>query len=190
MEVRETDLRGVLILEPVVHGDERGFFMEIYNSERYEAAGMSLPFVQDSMSRSSHGTLRGIHLQNPHSQGKLVHVLEGVVFDVAVDLRVGSPNFGCWVGVELSARNRRQLYVPPGFGHAFCVTSDFATFSYKCTDLYHPECELEVAYNDPQLGVHWPVKKPILSPKDAAAPTLETLGNSRLPRFSDRPFPG
>ena len=187
MQVVETELPGVLIVEPVVHGDDRGFFIETYNSERYAAAGIALPFVQDNMSRSSRGTLRGIHLQNPHAQGKLVSALEGVVFDVAVDLRVGSPDFGRWVGVELSASNRRQLYVPPGFGHCFCVTSDFATFSYKCTALYHPECEVAVAYNDPQLNIEWPINEPNLSAKDAAAPPLEQLDRSRLSIFSGPP---
>lgn len=184
MQVVATELPGVLIVDPVVHGDDRGFFIETYNEERYAAAGIALPFVQDNMSRSARGTLRGLHMQNPHAQGKLVSALEGAVFDVAVDLRVGSPHFGKWIGVELSEKNRRQLYVPPGFAHGFCVTSEFATFSYKCTDLYHPECELSIAYNDPRIGVAWPVDGPKLSARDAAAPTLEQLGEAPLARYS------
>lgn len=184
MQVTKTELPGVLMIDPVVHGDDRGFFIETFNEKRYADAGISLPFVQDNMSRSARGTLRGLHLQNPHAQGKLVSALEGVVFDVAVDLRVGSPNFGEWVGVELSEQNRRQLYVPPGFAHGFCVTSEFATFSYKCTDLYHPECEVAVAYNDPRIGARWPVENPKLSAKDAAASTLEQLGEAPLAAYS------
>jgi dTDP-4-dehydrorhamnose 3,5-epimerase len=174
----------VLLIEPVVHGDDRGFFIETYNAERYAEAGISLAFVQDNLSRSKRGTLRGLHLQNPHAQGKLVSVLEGAVFDVAVDLRVGSPHFGKWVGAELSAENRHQLYVPPGFGHGFCVTSELATFSYKCTDVYHPECELAVAYNDPALAIEWPAESPLLSAKDADAPTLAEIDPSKLPQYT------
>jgi dTDP-4-dehydrorhamnose 3,5-epimerase len=184
MRVSETNLPGVLLIEPVVHGDDRGFFIETYNAERYAEAGISLAFVQDNLSRSKRGTLRGLHLQNPHAQGKLVSVLEGAVFDVAVDLRVGSPHFGKWVGAELSAENRHQLYVPPGFGHGFCVTSELATFSYKCTDVYHPECELAVAYNDPALAIEWPAESPLLSAKDADAPTLAEIDPSKLPQYT------
>lgn len=184
MKVTKTALPEVLIIDPVVHGDDRGFFIETYNAQRYADVGISLPFVQDNVSRSAKGTLRGLHMQNPHAQGKLVSATEGVVFDVAVDLRVGSPQFGKWIGVELSASNRRQLYVPPGFAHGFCVTSNFATFSYKCTDLYHPECEVSVAYNDPRIGVKWPVEDPKLSAKDASALTLEQIGETPLAVYS------
>jgi dTDP-4-dehydrorhamnose 3,5-epimerase len=182
VQVHQTEIPGVLLIEPVVHGDARGFFIETFNAERYGKAGITETFVQDNISRSKKGTLRGLHLQNPHAQGKLVSVLEGAVYDVAVDLRVGSKTFGQWYGTELSAENRRQLYVPPGFGHGFCVTSEFATFAYKCTDVYHPECEVAVAYNDPTLNIEWPISDPILSNKDASAPTLEELPEGTLPK--------
>jgi dTDP-4-dehydrorhamnose 3,5-epimerase len=173
----------VLLIEPEVHGDGRGFFMETWHRKRYVAAGIALPFVQDNLSRSARGILRGLHLQNPHAQGKLVSVLEGAVFDVAVDVRVGSPHFGKWVGYELSADNHRQLWVPPGFAHGFCVTSDHAMFAYKCTDIYHRESEIGLAWNDPTLGIDWPIREPLLSAKDAAAPTLFEIEKERLPAY-------
>jgi dTDP-4-dehydrorhamnose 3,5-epimerase len=139
--------------------------------------------VQDNLSRSRHGTLRGLHLQNPHAQGKLVSVVEGEVFDVAVDVRLGSPTFGKWVGVLLSDKNHHQLYVPPGFAHGFCVTSENALFSYKCTDLYHPESELGVAYDDPELAISWPVSSPLVGAKDKANLPLSKIDPARLPRY-------
>lgn len=174
----------VLLIEPQVFGDERGFFKETFHAQRYAEAGMRLPFVQDNVSRSGRGILRGLHLQNPHGQGKLVYVLEGEVFDVAVDVRVGSPTFGKWVGATLSAQNHRQLYIPPGFAHGFCVTSESALFVYKCTDLYHPESEVGVAYDDPDLGIPWPIENPILGAKDKNNQRLVHIDTARLPRYA------
>lgn len=172
MKVSETSLPGVLLVEPVAHGDHRGLFMETFHAGRYAAAGIRLPFVQDNMSRSVRGTLRGLHFQEPHAQGKLVRVGRGEVFDVAVDVRRGSPTFGRWYGVLLSEDNHRQLWIPPGFAHGFCVTSDVAEFLYKCTDFYDPACERSLLWNDPAIGIEWPIADPILSPRDRAAPTL------------------
>ena len=172
MNVLETSLPGVLLIEPTVHGDARGFFLETFHADRYAHAGLTRPFVQDNASRSMRGTLRGLHFQEPHAQGKLVQVLQGEVFDVAVDIRRGSPHFGRWVGVVLSAENKRQIYVPPGFAHGFCVTSEYADFAYKCTDFYHPESERGIAWNDPDIGIAWPTSDPILSTRDRAAPRL------------------
>ena len=186
MKVTPQKLPEVLLIEPQVFGDERGFFIETFQAKRYtEVAGIKLPFVQDNLSRSAHGILRGMHMQLPHAQGKLVSVVEGEVFDVAIDVRVGSPNFGQWVGVYLSAQNHHQLYVPPGFAHGFCVTSEFAQFTYKCTDVYHPECEVGVAYDDPEIGVAWPIAKPILGAKDQKNLKLSQIDKSKLPRYED-----
>jgi dTDP-4-dehydrorhamnose 3,5-epimerase len=173
MKVVETAIPGLLILEPKVFGDDRGFFFESFQAQRYADAGITQPFVQDNISRSGKGILRGLHFQNPNSQGKLVSCLEGSVYDVAVDVRRGSPHFGQWVGVELTDRNHRQFWVPPGFAHGFCVTSDYATFYYKCTDYYAPAHEQSILWNDPALAISWPVQSPLLSGKDAAAPTLK-----------------
>jgi dTDP-4-dehydrorhamnose 3,5-epimerase len=172
MKVTETALPGVLLIEPKVFGDERGFFFESYHAGRYAEAGIPARFVQDNVSRSVRGTLRGLHFQEPHAQGKLVQVLAGAVYDVAVDIRRGSPHFGQWVAYELSAANKLQLWVPPGFAHGFCVISESADFMYKCTDLYNPSCERGIAWDDPTLGIPWPVGQPILSAKDRAAPRL------------------
>lgn len=183
MDVVPLEIPEVLLIKPKVFGDERGYFVETYQSARYAAAGVPAAFVQDNLSRSGRGILRGLHLQQPHAQGKLVSVLEGEVFDVAVDVRVGSPSFGRWVSAVLSAQNHHQLYVPPGFAHGFCVTSDSAIFSYKCTDLYHPECELGVAWNDPQLGISWPVDKPLIGAKDQNNLPLAQIDPAKLPRY-------
>lgn len=183
MKVTPQTLPEVLLIEPQVFGDSRGYFKETFHAERYAQAGMRLPFVQDNASRSSQGVLRGLHLQNPHAQGKLVSVSEGEVFDVAVDVRVGSPNFGKWVGIHLSADNHRQLYVPPGFAHGFAVLSPSAVFVYKCTDLYHPETEIGIAYDDPALGIDWQVKSPNVGAKDAKNLKLAEIDPSRLPRY-------
>ena len=183
MLIRQTDLPGVLLIEPKVFGDERGYFLETWSAERYEAEGVPARFVQDNLSKSRRGTLRGLHLQNPYSQGKLVHVVIGEVFDVAVDVRVGSPSFGRFYGTTLSEANKRQLYIPPGFAHGFCVTSDEAIFCYKCTVSYHPEAELTIAHDDPALGVPWPVTEPTLSKKDMAGLRLADVPRERLPRF-------
>ena len=184
MKVERTALPGVLILEPKVFGDARGFFMETWNRSRYAEAGLPGEFVQDNVSYSRHGVLRGLHYQHPRAQGKLVHVLEGEVFDVAVDVRVGSPTFGRWVGAALSAQNRRQLWIPPGFAHGFCVTGETALFCYKCTELYAPEHEGSILWNDPAIGIAWPLEHPTLSAKDAAAPPLAAVSPARLPTLT------
>jgi dTDP-4-dehydrorhamnose 3,5-epimerase len=174
MEVRETDLPGVVIVEPRVFGDERGFFVETWQRARYAAAGIDVDFVQDNLSRSRRGTLRGLHFQIERPQGKLVQVVRGEVFDVAVDVRRSSPTFGRWTGTVLSAENHRQMYVPPGFAHGFQVLSEVADFAYKCTEFYAPELERSVRWNDPTVAVEWPLgdAPPILSPKDRDAPLL------------------
>lgn len=162
-----------MLLEPKVFGDQRGFFFESYNEREFERMGLPTRFAQDNHSGSRKGVLRGIHYQLQQPQGKLVRVLRGEVFDVAVDLRRRSDTFGRWFGVTLSAENRRLLWVPPGFGHAFLVTSDFAEFAYKATDFYAPEQERTVQWNDPALGIEWPIEgEPILSAKDAAGTLL------------------
>lgn len=176
MNVLETRLAGVRIIEPGVHGDVRGFFVETFQADRYRReAGIALPFVQDNHSRSTRGVLRGLHAQSPYAQGKLVRVARGVVFDVAVDINPLSSTFGQWVGVELSDANHRQLWIPPGYAHGFQVVSESADFEYKCTDYYHPETETGVMWNDPDLGIEWPVPEPKLSAKDLKLPTLADI---------------
>ena len=184
MNLIETDLPGVLIIEPKVFGDERGFFMESWNGRRYEEAGLPGRFVQDNLSYSTHGLLRGLHFQNPNPQVKLVSVLRGEVFDVAVDIRVGSPTFGKWTGTTLSAENKRQLYVPPSFAHGFVVTGEAALFFYKCTDYYAPASEGTVVWSDPEIGIEWPVAEPIVSDKDRIAPQLREMSEDVLPRYA------
>jgi dTDP-4-dehydrorhamnose 3,5-epimerase len=181
MKIVASELPEVLIIEPKVHGDTRGFFYESFQAARYAAAGITGAFVQDNLSRSARGTLRGLHFQEPRAQGKLVQVLRGSVFDVAVDVRRGSPRFGRWVGIELSETVPRQLWIPPGFAHGFCVLSDSADFFYKCTELYAPEAERSIAWDDPQIGIRWPLSEPLLSSKDRTAPTLES--SPVLPTF-------
>lgn len=175
MQVTSTDLPEVLIIEPKVFGDARGFFLESFNAKAFaEATGVDLPFVQDNHSRSAQGVLRGLHYQIQQAQGKLVRVVRGAVFDVAVDVRRSSPNFGRWVGVELSEDNHRQLWVPPGFAHGFLVLSDSADFLYKTTDYYAPEHERSVLWNDPAIGIDWPLPgEPLLSGKDQAGVLLK-----------------
>ncbi|WP_338865418.1 dTDP-4-dehydrorhamnose 3,5-epimerase [Myxococcus stipitatus] len=173
MKVTPLEIPELLLVEPKVFGDDRGFFMEMFHAKRYADAGIPGPFVQDNYSRSSRGTLRGLHFQEPQGQGKLVQVLAGRVYDVAVDVRRGSRTFGQWAAVELSAENRRQLWIPPGFAHGFCVTSESADFHYKCTTLYAPETERCIAWNDPDLAIPWPVSEPLMSPKDLRAPRLK-----------------
>ena len=172
MQVHPTALPGVLLIEPRVFGDSRGFFLETFHAARYAAAGLTLPFVQDNWSRSTCGILRGLHFQWPNPQGKLVSVMSGAVWDVAVDIRRGSSTFGQHVGVQLSAENKRQLWIPPGFAHGFCVLSDTADFVYKCTALYEPQHDRGIRWNDPALAIPWPVASPQLSPKDTSAPLL------------------
>ena len=183
MNVVETNLPDVLIIEPRVFGDERGFFMETWNGRRYEEAGLPGRFVQDNLSYSARGVLRGLHFQNPQPQGKLVSVLRGEVFDVAVDIRVGSPTFGEWTGVTLSAENKRQFYVPPDFAHGFLVTSEDALFFYKCTDYYAPSAEGIVLWNDPEIGIEWPTDAPTLSERDSKAPPLREIPEGSLPHY-------
>lgn len=172
MRVIATELPGVLIVEPQVFADRRGFFLESYNQQRYAEHGIDVAFVQDNHSRSARGTLRGLHYQAPPGQAKLVRVVAGEVFDVAVDIRRGSPTYGRWVGVTLSAENHRQLYVPTGFAHGFCVVSESADFLYKVTSYYAPAEERGIAWDDPALGIEWPVQDPILSDRDRHHPPL------------------
>ncbi len=183
MKVTETSLPEVLLIEPQVFGDSRGFFYETYQSERYAEFGICGRFVQDNVSYSEQGVLRGLHLQNPKAQGKLVYVLQGEVFDVAVDVRTDSPTFGRWTAAFLSDENRQQFYIPEGFAHGFCVISKSALFAYKCTELYFPDGETAVAWNDPDIGIDWPIDRPSLSPKDNKAPLLRDINPARLPRY-------
>ena len=183
MKFLETALPGVLIIEPDVHKDPRGFFLETYHAKKYADGKILGPFVQDNHSHSEKGTLRGLHAQSRHPQGKLVRAVAGEMFDVAVDIRRGSPAFGRWVGVTLSGQNFRQLYIPPGFAHGFCVLSDEVDVEYKCTDFYEPADEITVLWSDPAVGVAWPVNEPVLSRKDAAARPLAEL-HDLLPVFA------
>jgi len=171
MRIIETSIADVKIIEPKVYGDHRGFFLETFQQERYAEAGMNLPFVQDNHSRSAKGVLRGLHYQKTKPQGKLVRVVSGEVFDVAVDIRKGSPTFGVWEGTILSAENKRQFWVPPGLAHGFLVLSDSADFEYKCTDYYDPADEGALRWDDPDVGIKWPdTVQPVLSEKDSVAP--------------------
>ncbi len=157
--------------------------METWSQARYEQAGLPARFVQDNVSYSARGTLRGLHFQNPNPQGKLVYILQGEVFDVAVDIRVGSPTFGRWMSITLSGDNKRQVYVPEGFAHGFCVTSERALLAYKCTDFYSPQAESSILWNDPDIGIDWPIALPILSDRDKNAPRLKEMPPHRLPKF-------
>jgi dTDP-4-dehydrorhamnose 3,5-epimerase len=186
MKVLPTALPGVLLVEPTVHRDPRGFFLEAYHSEKYARAGIAARFVQDNHSRSEGRILRGLHAQQRRPQGKLVRAVEGAVFDVAVDIRRGSPTFKRWVGFELSAVNFRQLWIPEGFAHGFCVTAGPVQVEYKCTALYDRDDELAIAWNDPEIGIEWPIANPLLSARDAAAPPLADL-LERLPAYHAAP---
>jgi dTDP-4-dehydrorhamnose 3,5-epimerase len=167
MQIKTTPLAGLMVIEPRVFADSRGFFLETFQSARYRAAGLPVEWVQDNLSRSVRGTLRGLHYQRHHPQGKLVYVTSGAVWDVAVDVRRSSPTFGQWHAEELTDQNHRQMYLPPGFAHGFCVLSDTADFAYKCTDVYRPEDERTLLWNDPAVGIPWPSIEPrILSAKD------------------------
>ena len=183
LKVSGTGLPGVLLVTPDIHADGRGYFLETYNAGRYAAAGIPGAFVQDNISFSKGRVLRGLHLQHPAGQGKLVYAVEGEIFDVAVDVRDGSPDFGRWTAETLSAANGRQLYIPEGFAHGFCVVSDRARVAYKCTAPYDARAELAVAWNDPDIGIAWPVAEPVLSEKDAAAPRLRDIERGRLPKY-------
>ena len=182
MNIVTTALPGVLLIEPDVFRDERGWFLETYHSDKYQEGGLSFSFVQDNCSSSIRGTLRGLHAQIVKPQGKLVRVTKGEVFDVAVDIRRGSPTFASWESMVLTAENFKQLYIPPGFAHGFCVLSDVAEVEYKCTDVYAPGDELSIAWNDQQIGINWPLMSPLLSQKDAAGKSLQLLW-SQLPEY-------
>jgi dTDP-4-dehydrorhamnose 3,5-epimerase len=181
VRVIPTRLAGLVIIEPDVHRDPRGFFMEVHQSRRYREAGIHERFVQDNLSGSVRSTLRGLHFQIRRPQAKLVQVIQGEVFDVAVDVRPDSPTFGCWEGVRLNHHNCRQLLVPAGFAHGFCVLSATALFLYKCSDYYAPDDEGGVLWSDPAIGIQWPVSDPLVSPKDQALPRLAQLGRTSLP---------
>ena len=183
MKVWETALPGVLIIEPDVFEDRRGYFMETFQQKKYADAGIDCSFVQDNLSYSVFGTLRGLHYQNPHSQAKLVQVLMGEVFDVAVDIRCGSPTFGQWFGEYLSQMNKRQMFIPAGFAHGYSVVSETAIFSYKCSDFYAPDCEQGIVWSDPDLAIQWPVKEPLLSEKDGGYFCLKDVPEELLPRY-------
>lgn len=181
MDVIQTTLPGVLLIRPRVFRDGRGSFLETWRRERYADVGLPETFVQDNAAVSTRGVLRGLHYQHPQAQGKLVMALLGEVFDVAVDIRPGSPHFGRWYGATLSEDNGHQLWIPEGFAHGYAVLTDTAVFAYKCTSAYHPEGDAAVAWNDPDIGIDWPITDPDLSPKDAAAPRLRDIDPSRLP---------
>jgi dTDP-4-dehydrorhamnose 3,5-epimerase len=180
VQIRRTDIPEVLLLEPTLYRDDRGFFLETYHAARYAESGITGPFVQDNHSRSVSRALRGLHLQIRHPQAKLVRVIRGAIFDVAVDVRRGSPTFRHWVGVTLTADNFLQCYIPEGFAHGFCVLSEDAEVEYKCTALYDPQGELGIAWNDPAIGIEWPVSDPILSVRDRSHPALHAVVE-RLP---------
>ncbi len=180
MNITRFDIEGLMLIEPKVFGDARGFFYESWNERRYREAGMAVTFVQDNLSFSRRGALRGLHFQNPTPQAKLVTVLQGEVFDVAVDIRRGSPTFGRWHGVTLTADNKRQFFVPVGFAHGFAVVSETALFAYKCTDFYSPLNEGTVAWNDPDIGIQWPVIDPVLSEKDQRGLRLKDMPTTKL----------
>ena len=184
MQVIETDIAEVRLIRPQVHEDARGFFFESYHQAKLEKLGVREVFVQDNHSKSGRGTLRGLHYQLKHPQAKLCRVVQGEVLDVAVDIRVGSPHFGRWVSAILSAENKQQILVPPGFAHGFVVLSETAEFLYKCSDFYHPEDEHGVAWNDPDLAITWKLVNPLLSPKDRDNPPLRAIAAERLPHYA------
>jgi dTDP-4-dehydrorhamnose 3,5-epimerase len=180
MKVTARTLNGLVLIEPKVFGDSRGFFLETWNLKKYQQAGIAAPFVQDNISVSRRGALRGLHFQNPNPQGKLVSVLQGEVLDVVVDLRVSSGTFGKYETVLLSGENKRQFYIPPGFAHGFAVLSDTAMFHYKCTDFYSPQDEMTLRWNDPAVGIQWPVTEPVVSEKDAKGLLLKEIPREKL----------
>lgn len=186
MKVLSTSLEGVLVIEPSVFEDKRGFFMEAYQQKKYRESGIDHDFVQDNLSYSVRRTLRGLHYQFPHAQAKLVQVITGEIYDVAVDIRRGSPTFGKWIGVYLSDKNKRQIYVPEGFAHGFCVLSETALFMYKCSDLYTPDCEGGILWSDPDIGIEWPVENPLFSEKDSKFAYLRDVPSERLPVYENR----
>lgn len=181
MKVEKTSLPGLYVIEPLVFEDNRGYLLETWQARRYRENGIDVDFVQDNHSHSRRGVLRGLHYQLYKPQGKLVYVISGKVFDVAVDIRKGSPTFGKWFGIILSDENHLQLYIPPGFAHGFCVLSDTADFVYKCTDFYDPGDEHGLRWDDPSIGIKWPIKNPVLSQKDSQLPFLENLSEEDVP---------
>jgi dTDP-4-dehydrorhamnose 3,5-epimerase len=184
MKFIETSLPGCVVIEPQVFGDTRGFFFESYHEAKFQAGGIDRRFVQSNVSRSSRGVLRGLHYQWPRPQGKLVSVLDGEVYDVAVDIRRGSATFGQWTAVMLTGKNHRHFWIPEGFAHGFCVVSEHATFSYQCTQLYDAQADASVRWDDPAIGIDWPVSSPILSEKDNKALLLADIAADRLPEFT------
>ena len=185
MKVLPTNLDGVYIIEPQVFSDARGFFMETYHQKRYAEAGIEQLFVQDNLSSSIRGSLRGLHYQVNHGQAKLIQAVKGAIFDVAVDIRRGSPSFGQWTGVHLSGDNKRQVFIPEGFAHGFCVLSEVAYVVYKCSDFYAPEDEVGIFWSDADLAIDWPVEKPLLSDKDSRLPRLADIPPERLPPYKE-----
>lgn len=183
MKIIKTPLPGCLVIEPAVYGDARGFFYESFHAAKFAEHGLDLRFVQSNVSRSARGVLRGLHYQWPNPQGKLVSVLEGEVYDVAVDIRAGSPTFGQWAAAVLSADNKRHFWIPEGFAHGFAVLSEHATFTYQCTALYDREADAGIRWNDAAIGVDWPIAEPTLSDKDAKAPFLADVARERLPMY-------
>ena len=181
MNIITTPIEGVLIIEPKIFKDKRGFFMETYNRNRYNVSGINATFVQDNLSYSLKNTLRGLHFQIKHPQAKLIQVISGEIFDVAVDLRPGFATFGKWIGIHLSSENRRQVFIPEGFAHGFCVLSEFALFHYKCSDFYASDDEGGIIWSDPDIGIEWPVKNPIISEKDKQYQKLSDLTAEQLP---------
>lgn len=183
MKITPTDLPEVLLVEPDVHRDPRGFFLETWHSARYAEAGLDVDFTQDNHSQSQRDTLRGLHVQLAKPQGKLIRASIGEIFDVAIDIRHGSPNFGRYVGVILSAENFRQLWIPEGFAHGFCVLSEVAEMQYKCTNVYDPTSEQTIAWDDPTIGIEWPIENPLLSDKDRTGRLLADCGPQDLPSY-------
>jgi dTDP-4-dehydrorhamnose 3,5-epimerase len=183
VKVLQTGLAGLLIIEPKVHADQRGFFKELWKQASFRAAGIPDHFVQSNVSRSVAGVVRGLHYQFPNPQGKLVSVLEGSVFDVAVDIRTDSPTYRQWVGIELSALNHRQLYIPEGFAHGFCVLGDTALMNYLCTKEFDLRADAAIAWNDPDIGIDWPIPGTAISPRDADAPRLRDIAPEDLPQM-------
>jgi dTDP-4-dehydrorhamnose 3,5-epimerase len=185
MKCTETELSGVFLIEPDIFRDERGFFMETYHQMRYSEAGLDRVFVQDNRSHSRRGILRGLHYQLEHGQDKLIYAVTGEIFDVAVDVRLGSPTFGHWVGDYLSAENGRQMFVPKGFAHGFCVLSETADVVYKCTDFYAPGDEYGILWSDREIGIDWPLKDVVVSEKDGRNPELAKVKEELLPKYSE-----
>jgi dTDP-4-dehydrorhamnose 3,5-epimerase len=183
MKISKTEFPGLMIVEPYVHGDSRGYFFESYRFETFENAGLHLTFVQDNQSKSKHGVLRGLHYQLKHGQGKLVRCAMGEVYDVALDIRLGSPTFGKTFAMKLNDIDHNAIYIPPGFAHGFCVLSDKAIFQYKCTEKYNPEDEYGIRWNDESVGINWPVESPILSERDQLFPLLAEQEKTLLPKF-------